>query len=313
MKNLLKRNLAFLSISAAILLHSCTKDQPQAKSGQVEETGTSGKVAILCDESIYGFLKTPVGMFSTTYPEAQVTFESAPARRAMGELLSGRVKGIIIARNYLPDEDSLMKAYSVTKHERQMIAKDALVFFTGKSFPVDTLNREQLKKVLTTQNALLKNSFPVLQTEPVFVTTNENSSEYANLLTLVTDGAQPKHSFKTVQTADSVLEITKANPNVIGIGYLSRVALDTNLKLLKIGFKIDSTGKYVTAKIVHQSHIVMGNYPFIVPIYTFMLENRTQQPAWGLFSFLARDTQVQQYFLNAGIVPGFGKFELIQE
>jgi ABC-type phosphate transport system substrate-binding protein len=252
-------------------------------------------------------------MFDSTYEQVEVTFEKAPARRAMGELLSGRAKGIIIARDYLADEDSLMNAYGVSKHERKILAKDGLVFFTGKSFPIDTLNREQLKSVLTAPNTLLKNSFPVLQTEPVFVINDQNSSEYSNLLKLVTNGVQPQHSFKTFQNTDSVKLFVSSNPNAIGIGYLSHVALDTNFKLLKIGFHDDSTGKYVSPKIVHQSHIVMGNYPYVVPIYSFMLENRMKQPAWGLFSFLATDNNVQLYFKNKGIVPAFAKIQLIEE
>ncbi len=313
MKNLLKRFFPALGLSIVFFLYSCSNDQPQAKPGEVEESGTSGKVTILCDESVYDLLKAPVRMFDSTYAKADVTFESTPARRAMGELLSGKAKGIIIARDYLPDEDSLMKAYGVSKHERQILAKDALVFFTGKSFPIDTLNREQLKNVLMAKNITLKSIFPQFQTEPVFAINNQNSSEYANLVTLVTNGVQPEHSFKTFQSADAVTAFVKSNPNVIGIGYLSHVALDTNLKLLKIGFKNDSTGKYVTPKIVHQSHIVMGNYPFVVPIYSFMLENRMRQPAWGLFSFLRTDKDVQLFFKNKGIVPAFAKFELIQE
>lgn len=313
MNSFFKTAVAISCVFAATLAGGCSREQPQDKPGLIEEGETSGKVTILCDEGIAPLLKAPVAMFDSTYQEADITFESVKARRAMGELLSGRAKGIIIARTYLPDEDSLMKAYGVSPHERQLIAKDGLVFFTHKAFPLDTLNREQLQNVLVAQNGKLQNDFPVLQSEPVFAIADQNSSEYANLLTIVTNGQQPKHAFKTFQNSDSVQYLVKSNPNVIGIGYLSQVALDTGLKLLKIGFKNDSTGQYVQPKIVHQSHIVMGNYPFVVPIYSFMLENRMKQPAWGLFSFLAKDMEAQRYFLKRGIVPGFGKFELIEQ
>ncbi|MES2765683.1 MAG: substrate-binding domain-containing protein [Bacteroidota bacterium] len=313
MKNLLKENYRSICFFTLVLFASCSRGEEQPKAGVIVEGETSGKVTILCDQSIYDLLKAPVRMFDSTYDEAEVILENAPARRAMGELLSGKAKGIIIARDYLADEDSLMKAYGVSKHERQMIAKDGLVFFTNRSFAIDTLNREQLKSVITAKNMTLKSMFPVLQAEPVFAISDQNSSEYANLLKLVTNGASPEHSFKTFQSTDSVKALVRSNPNVIGIGYLSHVALDTNFKLLKIGFKNDSTGKYVTPKIVHQSHIVMGNYPFVVPIYSFMLENRVKQPAWGLFSFLRTDKNVQLYFKNMGIVPAFAKFELIEE
>ncbi|HYF04434.1 MAG TPA: substrate-binding domain-containing protein [Patescibacteria group bacterium] len=303
---------ALLGVITFISLTSCGKQETQ-QGGEPVENETTGKVTILCDESIYQLLKIPVELFDSTYRTAEVNLQPASARRAMAELLSGSAKGIVVARDYLKDEDSLMRVYGVQPHERYLIARDALVFFTHKNFQLDTLNREQLKSVLLTPENGFKKAFPVIAQEPVFSIAGENSSEYANLLTKVLGGSEPKHAFSMFQSIDSVKALVRSNQNVIGIGYLSHVALDTNFKLLKIGFYNDSTGRYVTPKIVHQSHIVMGNYPFEVPVYAFMLDKRIKQPAWGLFSFLARDPKVQVYFKDKGIVPAHARFNLVEE
>jgi ABC-type phosphate transport system substrate-binding protein len=313
MKQLFKNFSGAILLSTLFTIASCGENAQQGKPDETQESETSGKVTILCDESVYDLMRRPVAMFDSVYINAEVTFEKTRARQAMGELLSGRAKGIIMAREYLRDEDSLMKAYNVTKHEQQLIARDALVFYTSRNFPLDTLNREQLRDVLLSSGEALKSAFPILNSEPVFVSPDENSSEYANLLKLVTNGQMPKHAFKTVGGADSVQQFVASNSNTIGIGYLSHVALDSNFKMLKIGFKNDSSGQYITPKIVHQSHIVMGNYPFEVKIYSYMLEKKIKQPAWGLFSFLARDPDVQLYFKNKGIVPGHARFQLVEE
>jgi hypothetical protein len=52
-----------------------------------------------------------------------------------------------------------------------------------------------------------------------------------------------------------------------------------------------------------------GYYPYKVPIYVYLLENRQNLPFW-FSSFLAKETKVQKYFLDKGIVPTFAAIKL---
>ena len=294
---------------SAFYVSSCDKSSGDPKD---METATTGSVELLCDESLYEYLKPTFQAFDTTYTQASVTVQPASARDAMAQLFATKVRGIIIARNYLRDEDSLLKAAKVT-HTSVVLAQDALVLFVQPNFPLDTISIEQLATLLTEQSASLKSMFPQLRTEPTLVCPAPSSSEYGNIINLVTKGALPQHLvFRS--TADSVVQAVASNPNAIGIGYLSRLAGKANVKdvkLLKIGFT-DSTGARVRPKTVHQSYIVMGKYPLVVKIQGLLLEDRRNLP-WGFCTYIRNDNKTKEYFLKTGIVPENARFNLIQE
>jgi hypothetical protein len=227
----------------------------------------------------------------------------------MAHLLSGDARVIVLPRDYLRDEDSLMKAYKVKKHEKMPIAYDGLVFFTQKDFPLDTLNHTEILSILKDGKAF-KSYYPLLKLEPDLVINDINSSEYSNLRKLVLKGDSLKKKLKMMKSADSVIDYVYGAYS-IGIGYLSRVAKDTNLKLIKIGFT-DSTGRRIRPKPVHQAYIVQDLYPYKVTIWAYLLEERRNLPFW-FGKFLSIEEKVQRYFLDAGIVPAYARIKLIPE
>lgn len=275
-----------------------------------QETATSGTLEILCDESIYDFLQPAFSDFDSAYPDAHVTVRPVSAREAVSLLLADSTRGIILARGYLRDEDSLMKAFGVTRPDPVPFATDALVLYTQKTFPLDTLSLDQLKMVLK-NGEQLSAMFPQLTSEPVFVSPDVNSSVYGNILSMLTDNAAPGHALQFADSQEEVRKTVLGRQDAIGIGYLSFVAQDTaRLKFLRIGYA-DSTGKYIAPRTVHQAYVYMQTYPLPVPIHGIMAEDRRNLP-WGFFSFLGRNTVVQQYFLQAGIVPAFANIRLVE-
>ncbi|MFN8359499.1 MAG: substrate-binding domain-containing protein [Candidatus Kapaibacterium sp.] len=291
-----------------ILIMAACDDAPKQTNGQPAETVRAGSVEIACDESIYTLLKGIQPVYDTAFPDAKITLKPMPARAAMADLFALKSRGIIVARGYTRDEDSVLKAYKRSPHAQFLLAKDALVFFTQRSFPLDTISKNQLAELLLNAKQTWKQYFPALPSEPALVMPTEQSSEFANILQLVTNNQFPKHSYLQVSSSDSVNLLVKKTFS-IGVGYLSRIVKDTSLKPLMIGYD-DSTGEHVWPKPVHQSYIVMEKYPFIVPIFGYLQEDRQNLP-WGFLTFFRTDPRIQQYFLNAGIVPGFGKFNLI--
>jgi ABC-type phosphate transport system substrate-binding protein len=303
-----------LAVGAVImfLLPSCNDNKPDPKAGGEQyETATTGKAEILCDESIADYMQPTFRLFDSSYNEASVTIKPVSAREAMTQLFGTKARGIILSRTYLADEDSLLKANKVPPHAATVIATDALVFAVQSSFPLDTIALDQLKKLFTDQSASLRGMFPNLKTEPIIVCPDSYSSEYGNLLLNLTKNAAPKHPITFVKNSAAVEEEIKKNPNAIGIGYLSRFAGNTNLKMLKIGFQ-DTTGTYIRPKAVHQSYVVMGKYPLPIKIQGLLLEDRRNLP-WGYITFLRNDVRAKEYFLKHGIVPEGARFNLIPE
>jgi ABC-type phosphate transport system substrate-binding protein len=290
-----------------LLLASCDKPDPNI------ETATTGKAEILCDAALMPLMQPTFAMFDSAYPDATVRVKSASAREAMAQLFAGKARGVLIARRYLRDEDSLMKAFKVQPHNAIVLAQDALVLFAKPTFPLDTLSLEQVKAFFSAKSTTLRSFHPELAAEPAVYCPDANSSEYGNMMLLLTGGAAPAH-VQTRSSADSVIAAVEAAPNAIGVGYLSQLAGKANvkaLKLLKLGFT-DSTGSRISPKAVHQSYVVMGKYPLVVPIKGLLLEDRQNLP-WGFFTFLRHDNKTKEHLLKSGIVPDNARFNLVPD
>jgi ABC-type phosphate transport system substrate-binding protein len=300
------KKLLVLAVLACVLA-ACSGGSDESA---MQESATSGTMEILCDESVYDFLQPAFAAFDSAYPEAHVTVRPVSAREAVRLLLADSTRGIITVRSYLRDEDSLMKAFNVTRPEPMPFAIDALVFYTSKTFPLDTVSLDQLKMALRGEQQL-NGMFPQLAAEPVFILPDVNSSVYGNVLNLLTNNTPPQHALQFVASQKEVRETVLSQQHTIGVGYLSFVARDTaNLKLLRIGYA-DSTGKYIAPRTVHQAYVYMQQYPLPVAIRGIMAEDRRNLP-WGFFSFISRNTEVQKYFNSVGIVPAFANIRLVE-
>lgn len=298
-----------ITFSIAILLISCNAEREDFQ-GERYGSINSGKIKVLCDESILGLMDSTFKMYLNAYPKIELELEAAHARRAMALLLSGDVDAVVVARPFLKDEDSLMKSYDVIRPE-MLIASDALVFYTKKDFPIDTLNHEQLVEVLSGKSSLTK-YFPVLAAEPTFVCNSTNSSEFANIQNLVLKENALNKYFTTFSSSDSVRNYVLNNSNTIGVGYLSQIHSDTTLKALKIGF-IKPDGNRVFPQLVHQGFIVQGKYPYIPKIRVYIREDNKSAQFFWFASFLSKEAVVQKYMLDMGIVPEYAKIKLRKE
>lgn len=275
-----------------------------------QDPATSGTLELLCDETIYDIIQPTLRQFDSAYPNAHVTAVRVSAREAMARLLADSTRGVIVARNYARDEDSLMKAHGVTRPAPFAFAIDALVFFVKKDFPLDTISAEQLQAVLR-DGKPFKKMFPHLAAEPTIVAPSVNSSVYGNILNLVTENNAPQYPVRFVESQAEVRKAVLDEKQTIGVGYLSAIAADTaHVRALRIGFA-DSTGKYIMPRLVHQAYVYLQQYPFPITIQGIMTEDNRSLP-WGVFSFLSRNAEVQKYFRDIGIVPAFAKIRLVE-
>jgi hypothetical protein len=306
MKTMIKFVLLLLVIVSIVSCDNSGKD-PKA-TGRFASIN-SGTFTCYVDESVWDFLQPVFKMYDSSYSEIHATFYKSTSREAMAQLLAGNTKAIITPRDYLKDEDSLMKVYKVQAHERAIYALDGLVFYTQKNFPIDTMSDEQIKSVLSKSDYKLSKIFPKLSKEPSFVCNDVNSSEYANLNSLVLKGKLGKKKLVFEKNSTLVKDFIKKTNNTIGIGYLSQVIKDTSLKCLRISF-LDTAGKYIFPHVVHQANILRKYYPYIVTHYVYILEKRQDRVFW-FAKFMEREFIVQTYFNKYGIVPAFAKIRLV--
>ncbi len=278
----------------------CTQQQ-ERQAEEIVETPTSGKAVIYCDDAVVPLFQPLVQKFEAAYPDAEVVLEPIAARKAVGKLFRGEARAVILCRDYLPDEDSLIRVHKIHFPEITF-AKDALVFYAHPDFPLDTISDAQLKMVFQ-KGVRLEQLFHLTQ-HLTIVAPNELSSVYANVMKFLTNGKPIRYPLKLLPDADAVYQYVRQHPEALGIGYLSQVALDTTVKMLRVGF-VDTTGAYVyPTRYPHQTLIVLGLYPYVVPIRGVLREDIRNLP-WGVFMFLERDPQATTYYKDRGIVPSF--------
>ncbi|MEN3026874.1 MAG: substrate-binding domain-containing protein [Chlorobiota bacterium] len=295
-------------LCAVMVLCACAPQRPVP--AQDEESPTRGSVELLCDDAVAPLLQAPLRRFDSLYPDAKVQLRIVSAREAMRQLLARTARLIVVARDYLPDEDSLMRLYGVPAHQRVKLAEDALVFFAHPSVPLDTLNVAQLRAILLAEKEF-RDYFRSWPREPELVCPSTASSVYAQLVQQVLGGTHPRRRLRLLPTADSVLAYVTTVPWSIGVGYLSQTAHLTSIRAIELGY-IDSAGTYVSPKPVHQSYVLLRKYPYVVPIYAYLRDD-LRNLAWTVATFLGTDAEVQRHFLQRGIVPAFARIRLVPE
>ena len=297
-------------ILIAIILISC-EDKYTQKSPDDTETMNSGKITVYCDKAIESVIDTAFKMYTNDYKNVELNVQYSNSRNVMSQLLGNKARIIVNARDYLHDEDSLMKAFKIKKYKRFELAYDGLVFFVRNDFPVDTLNANQIEAAITSEK-LLSKSTNGLNFEPIYATVNQNSSIFANLNSMVIKNRLIRKKIELLENIDEVKKQVSKNNSIIGIGYLSQLVNDKNFKMLQLGFNSDSLKKYISPKPVHQGYIVQNLYPFKVIYYAYLQEDRQNLPFW-FGTYLAKEEKVQKLFLDKGIVPAFARIKLKYE
>lgn len=297
--------LLFVGIFVAglLIISSCGEGKKEAIENR--------KIVVYCDESIYPLLERTVQHYDSTGSLVAVEIRRTNAWNAMAKLLARETDAIVIARDYTHYEDSLMKAFNVFPHQRLAIARDALVFYVSKDSPLDTLTDAQIRSYLTNKNYSLKKIYTKLQTDPTIVSNSPLSSELVNLNKLVLHNNRIQRPLRIFQSHDSVKNYVKSNPNAIGIGYLSHLFAEPDLRALPISF-VDSSGNYVFPHNVNQPNIIRGYYPYIIEYYVYVLD-KLNDNSMTFARYLYNPGFPQKYFFERGIVPTNAQFKLIEE
>lgn len=302
MKN--KLYIIFVSMLTFTFL-SCNAEREDFQ-GEKYNSINAGDLKIYCDDSVFGLMDSTFSMYKNAYTKVNFSLENVNAREAMKLLLSGNAEAVVISRGFRKDEDSLMKQFGVIR-PKMKIATDALVLFSKKDFPIDTLNDLQVKQIF--KNEL---SFTQITTnlpeEPIIACNSTNSSEFSNIEQLILNGEQVSRILKTFSSPDSVINFVKNSKNALGVAYLSQIFGDKELKALEIGFT-DASGYRVYPQEVHQGFILQGKYPYCNEISVYLREDRQNRAFW-FASFISKEAVVMKYLKDMGIVPEYVKFKL---
>lgn len=296
-----------LFIIAMIFLTTAC-EQKTDETNQPVESMNAGDLTVYCENIAFEMMDTVFGMYDQAYEKVNLAEDTVNSREAMKLLLSGDARVIVISRDYLKDEDSLMKAYDVDKHVRLKFAEDAIVIFSNPDFPLDTLSEEEVRAYLTSESQLLSKN---LEKNPEIVTFDYRSSVYTNIGEVITKGKGIKRKLTMINDLDSLRDYVLNNDNTIAIAYLSHVVNEPKFKMIRIGFT-NKDGKREAPQVVHQSYILVGRYPWKISHYAYLLEGRKNLPYW-FATYLSKETVAQKYFLKFGIIPTYAQLELVPQ
>ena len=306
---MLKVILKLASVAVlALIFVSCGSNKDDKLMTQEEKDYHFARIYI--DEGVNEMVAKACRDFDSVDTEAHLTLASETAWDCMAKLLTGDAEAIITPKDYTKYEDSVMKAFYVKPHVRMSFAYDALVFYVAYNQPLDSLTDSQIKTLLTNPDKKFSDYFPRIGKEFEFVTNSHLSSEIVNLKNLVIGKSVEKRKIKYLANHELVMKYVKEN-DAIGIGYLSQVNKYPDLKALRISY-IDSSGKYIFPRAVHQANIVRKLYPYIVTHYIYIF-SEGKEAAMRLGRYLSKNPGAQKYFLSYGIAPAFAKIKLIDE
>lgn len=309
MKMIIKNILiAIFLIVSLSFFSACNSGDKNRTLTQEEKDDRYARINI--DDGVYNLMEKPCLLFDSLDAKAELTIKKAPAWECMKELLTGSAEAIVTPMPITKYWDSIMTKYNVKTPVKMKIAYDALTFYVKFESPLDSLTDEQIVELMMNKDKKISDYFKNIKGDYGFVTSSPLSSETVNLHKLVLKGKKEKKRIFYAPNQDSVKLIVKST-NAIGIGYLSQIIHDPDLRALRISF-IDSSGKYVFPHAVHQANIVRKLYPYIVTHYIYIISN-TKEAAMRLGRYISKQGNAQRYFLNSGIVPAFAKIKLINE
>lgn len=268
------------------------------------------EIKVYCDEAISKMISVPTAEFDSINYQLKIQLLPTVAHNAMAKLLAGEAQVIILSREYSDKEDSLMKAFNVPAFPREVIAHDALVFYVHAGNNLDTITDKQLKDIFTNPSSNFTKYYPNCGISEI-ACNSHLSSEYFNLKKMILEGKQIAKELKYFSTADSVKQYVKTHKNAIGVGYLSQLYHEPELRAVQVSF-VDSTGKYQYPVSVHQANIVRGFYPYRLSHYIYLYDSKVDA-ASAYLRYICKNGKAQKYFNSIGIVPGFGQIRLVQD
>ncbi|MCS6989390.1 MAG: substrate-binding domain-containing protein [Chloroherpetonaceae bacterium] len=265
-----------------------------------EETTTSGKMNIVCDESVAPLLNIQIKEFMRIWKSAEFTSEAELTRRAVERFANKETRFIVLSRTLKPDEEQALREAEVS-YAQKPIAYDAVCFIVNPKNPVGKLKLEQLRDILTGKIANWERVGGKKQPIQLFLMSrNDGQRDFLKDSLLRADdfpsGAYP------CSTAAQMKELVLKYEGALGYAGMAHVRkfLDPNerdssaYKVLAIAPEGDST-YYLPM----QEHVYKHRYPLVNTVYYLYL--KTDKLPLGFAAFLSKEGQ--KVFQRNGAAP----------
>lgn len=260
-----------------------------------KETATTGSITIAVDESLRSVMEQQLKVWDSSYPDGHITAQYLPESECFSQLMQGKVKLIITARNISPTEKSNMQANKMFVGS-MAIASDAIAVITNPA----AVDSEMTTGIL---NDIIQGKF-VRKYKIAFDNAKSSVVNYMADSLLHTDTLTNAFALKT---NEAVIEYVATNKDAIGLLSVTNV-YDPNdssgiggfyKNINVVAMRNDSTYKFYQP---HQYAILYKFYPLTRDIYYITSESYSNSLASGFIGFLCNQ-QGQLIFKKSWMVP----------
>lgn len=271
------------------------------KNDYEDNSPTSGKLKVYCDEGLTDHVKNQVATFESQYYNAHVELTSTSEAEAVDALYKDSCKVIVISR---PLNENEKKAFATKDLSPlfSIVAYSGVALITNGQTNLRMLSMDQLKQLLSEKLTITDATNKSINLSVVF---ESNRSSVINYLKdSIVNGKSFSSNCSAVKNSLEVINYVSNTPNTIGFidfAWLSDrddslyKAVMQKIKFVPVG---RGDGKYFEP---NQSSFKTGEYPLTRGVYVYRQASEFSL-AKGFATFVA-GPKGQTTFLKQGLLP----------
>ncbi|KAB2881335.1 hypothetical protein F9K33_00910 [bacterium] len=284
---------------------------------------TSGKLDVICDESVSSAIETQKTEFEKNYPKARISLKLSTTNYAIGSLLNHDVECIISTRELDSTETDFLIRNDIKVYS-QKLALDGIAFIVNAKNPIQEVTLDQISSILTGRNIRWNSvsdatSFPSNIDEVRLVIDGRKSGNYYLLKHQVlndesmTAAAEIIPGDSMVSSSERILNYVVSHRDAIG--YVSTAWLGNNPKFTKVADQIKvlrlAATDYQKAVAPIPGYVYRGDYPLRRFIYIMHRQDHIGLAA-GFTAYMTGN-EGQRMFLRSNLVPAMNPVRLVPE
>ncbi len=293
MSNSLKLIMTCVVVMAVFVMCNRKKTAKLAET----DTGVSGSIKILADESFGNILEQERYIFKSLYPATDVKLVFKSENEALKLLLTDSIRAAILSRELTDSEAKLMTSRTLPP-ETTPVAVDAVAVIVNSASTDTLVTVDQIKGMLNGKAFADKN----------IVFDNPNSSLVRYLKELSGNTELKQKNIYALNTNKEVIRYVSAHANAIGIvgfGWLNDADsdyADAVSKVKIVGVRDAKNDKAPTQYFKpSQETLALKQYPLSRKLYVIDCTGRAGLAA--AFSNFLRSDRGQRIILRSGLLP----------
>ncbi len=288
-----------LCLVSLILLYGCNN---YFKNDYADNSPTSGKLKIYCDEGVELHVKSQVYIFESFYSEAHLETVVTSEDEAIQALYNDSCEAIVVTRPLNAKEKKAFASRDYTVVPTA-VAKSGIALITNVGTAIKKLTVSEVTELLG--NSLSLKDSAGNEIRPTVILDKNNSSVVHYLIDSVLKGHKLSSNCSVLNSSLETINYVAKNKNTIGFvdfAWLSDVD-DSITKANKDLIKFIALGKANSNEYEYpsQSSFKLATYPFTRTIYV-MKKTGEFSLAKGFETFVA-GPKGQNAFLKQGLLP----------